>query len=177
MATLPHREAEGLASWLSQLLGVEIVPTSNFLNLTLGNPGQVIHPGLMYGLFADWNGATYQEDNIPRFYADATDKTGVFVDALSREIIAVARRIEESSAGNLHLTGVLAIHEWLRLSYPTQIGDASTIATSFRTLAHSRRGNRQCGKSPRGNTYQTSTTATSVRMFPSGLLSSRRSRR
>jgi len=135
MATLPHREAEGLVPWLSHLLGIEIVPTSNFLNLTLGNPGQVIHPGLMYGLFAEWNGAPYREDNIPRFYADATDKTGMFVEGLSREITAVARRIQESSAGKLELTGVLSIHDWLRLSYPTQIGDASTVATSFRTLA------------------------------------------
>lgn len=134
MAALPHRQADGLAPRVSALLGTRIVPTSNFLNLTLGNPGQIIHPGIMYGLFANWSGRPYREQDIPRFYADASDETGALVAQLSDEIMTVAREVEAESRGALDLSGVLPIHDWLRISYPTQIGDASTVATCFRTL-------------------------------------------
>ncbi len=132
MATLPHEEAPRVAAQLSGLLGTRIVSTSNFLNVTLGNPGQIIHPGLMYGLFADWSGEPYREEDIPRLYADASDKTGAFIEQLSGEVIAVAQAIG-GSGGKLDLSGVLPIHDWLRISYPTQTGDATTVATCFRT--------------------------------------------
>lgn len=133
MATMPSRHAVDAAPILSQILGTQIIPTGNFLNMTLGNPGQVIHPGLMYGLFGSWRGAHYAEDAIPKFYAHASDETGAFVEQLSADITAVARKIETQSAGALDLTGVLSIHKWLRISYPTQTADMSTAARCFRT--------------------------------------------
>lgn len=133
MATMPARHATGVAAMLSRIFGTRVVPTANFLNMTLGNPGQVIHPGLMYGFFASWPGTAYSDAQIPRFYADASDDTGAFVEQLSADIVAVARRIEIQSAGALDLSGVLSIHEWLRVSYPAQTGDTSTAATCFRT--------------------------------------------
>lgn len=133
MATLPHGEAPSVAAQLSSLIGIPIIPTPNFLNVTLGNPGQIIHPGLMYGLFADWSGEPYPEGDIPYFYADASDKTGVFVEQLSRETVAVAQIVWASSEGKLDVSGVLPIHDWLRTSYPTQTGDTTSVATCFRT--------------------------------------------
>jgi NAD/NADP octopine/nopaline dehydrogenase-like protein/F420-dependent NADP oxidoreductase-like protein len=133
MATMPSRHAPDVAAWLSHIFGTNIVPTHNFLNMTLGNPGQIIHPGLMYGFFGTWNGRVYREADIPKFYADASDSTGEFVGNLSSEILAVARAVESESANTLDLSGVLSIHEWLRVSYPTQTADTSTVATCFRT--------------------------------------------
>jgi hypothetical protein len=48
-------------------------------------------------------------------------------------VIAVAKEVEAKSYGSLDLSGVLSIHEWLRVSYPTQTKDARSVATCFRT--------------------------------------------
>lgn len=133
MATRPAKHACRIATILSDLLGTEIVPTDGFLNMTLGNPGQIVHPGLMYGLFHSWKGERYSEATIPRLYADATDEIGAFVHALSDDAVAVARKIESESASCLDLSGVLHVLEWLRISYPSQTADISTVATCFRT--------------------------------------------
>jgi hypothetical protein len=133
MATLPAKRASNVAKQLTPILGTEIVPTQNFLNMTLGNTGQVIHPGLMYGHFATWSGEEYRETEIPYFYAHASDHIGAFVEQLSADIVAVAEAIEAQSAGALDLSGVLSVHEWLRMSYPTQTADMRSTATCFRT--------------------------------------------
>jgi hypothetical protein len=133
MATLYCRAPSEVATWLSHVLGTEILPTQNFLNMTLGNPGQVIHPGLMYGFFAGWSGRAYPEEAIPRFYADASDTIGSFVEQLSWEIVRIAREVERRSDGVLDLTGVLPIHGWLKAAYPTQTADQTTVATCLRT--------------------------------------------
>jgi predicted dinucleotide-binding enzyme len=133
MAALPARRAPGIAALLMQILGVQVIPTNTFLSMTLGNPGQIIHPGLMYGLFRKWTGRRFAQDDVPYFYRDATDETGEFVEHLSADVCAVAARIEAASAGALNLSGVLGIHEWLCLSYPTQTADRSTVASCFRT--------------------------------------------
>jgi len=133
MAALPQRRAGEIAAQLTDLIGTNIVPTENFLNMTLGNPGQVVHPGILYGFFSNWTGERYTEDTIPHFYRDASDETGRVVEHLSDEIVAVARRIEARSSGVLDLSGVNSIHDWLKASYPAQTKDTSTVATCFRT--------------------------------------------
>ena len=132
-ATMPSRRAEEVTAELSTILGTQIVPTTSFLNMTLGNPGQVIHPGLMYGLFSQWSGEGYREDAVPYFYRDVSDQTGGFVGKLSDEIVTLAKTIEWRSGGTLDLSGVLPIHKWLRISYPTQTADVRSVATCFRT--------------------------------------------
>jgi len=51
MAAFPHKITYELASFLSRVLDLKIEPLSNMLTLTLANVGQIIHPGIMYGLF------------------------------------------------------------------------------------------------------------------------------
>lgn len=133
MAALPQRRAAEIAAMVSGLIGTSIVPTENFLNMTLGNPGQVVHPGILYGFFSNWAGERYTTQTIPYFYRDASDDTGRVVERLSDEIIAVAKRIEARSSGVLDLSGVNSIHDWLKASYPAQTEDMSTVATCFRT--------------------------------------------
>ena len=133
MAALPAKDGPGLAGRLSKLFGTSVVSTDGFVNLTLGNPGQYIHPGLMYGHFRDWNGERYTEDTIPMFYAEATDEMGHIVERLSFDAIAAAQRIEEESQGRLDLGDVAPVHEWLQSSYSHVTGDVTTVATCFRT--------------------------------------------
>jgi hypothetical protein len=133
LAALPAGRTADLAARLSEILGTHIVPAEGFLNLTLGNPGQFIHAGLMYGHFRLWRGEEYDEGGIPMLYAEATDEMGAIVERLSDDAISVARALEVKSGGALNLQSVIAVHEWLKASYSHVTGDTSTVATCFRT--------------------------------------------
>jgi NAD/NADP octopine/nopaline dehydrogenase, alpha-helical domain len=133
LASLPTDSVAYLARQLSQILGIRLVPTESFLSLTLGNPGQFIHPGLMYGHFHSWKGERYDEASIPMFYAGATDEMGEIVDRLSSEAIAVAAALKARSKGALSLRCVQSVHDWLRSSYADVTADSTTVAACFRT--------------------------------------------
>jgi hypothetical protein len=133
LAALPASDAGTIAARLSEILGTHVVPAEGFLNLTLGNPGQFIHPGLMYGHFRSWRGEEFDQDSIPMFYAEATDEMGVIVEGLSEDAIAVARAIEVSSGNAVSLHEVVPVHEWLRSSYAHVTEDLNTVGSCFRT--------------------------------------------
>lgn len=134
LAALPPADASSIAARLARILGTQVVATESFLSLTLGNPGQFIHSGLMYGHFRGWQGEEFDESRIPMLYAGATDKMGEIVERLSNEAIAVARKIEAQSGYALNLqAAMLPIHEWLTTAYGHVTQDISTVATCFRT--------------------------------------------
>jgi hypothetical protein len=133
LAASPSSDRNYLAARLSRILGTRVIPSKGFLNLTLGNPGQLIHPGLMYGHFNSWRGETYREAEIPMLYAEATDEMGEVVQALSDDAIAVARSIEEGSGKALELQEVAPVLEWLRCTYAHVTDDLTSVATCFRT--------------------------------------------
>jgi hypothetical protein len=133
LAATPASRAPELARALTALLGTRIEPTSSFVSLTLGNPGQFIHPGLMYGHFRAWRGEHYSESSVPRFYADATEEMGEIVESLSRDARAVAMEVERRSEGLLRVGGVSAAHEWLIAAYSHVTADTTSVARCFRT--------------------------------------------
>jgi predicted dinucleotide-binding enzyme len=134
LAALPASQAPTLAGRLSEMLGTRVLATASFLGLTIGNPGQIIHPGLMYSHFRSWQGEEYSEDRVPRLYAEATDEMGVLVERLSDDALATARALEAQSRGAFELQAVvLPIHEWLRTAYDHVTGDTSSVASCFRT--------------------------------------------
>jgi hypothetical protein len=132
LAALPGSAGVPLAEQLSRLLGTRVIPTDSFLGMTLGNPGQLIHPGLMYGHLRTWNGEEYDEDKIPLLYAQATDEIGDIVDRLSRDARAVTRQIEVEGGLDLR-QAVIPIHDWLRRVYGNVTADTSSVASCFRT--------------------------------------------
>lgn len=134
LAALPSIHAAPIARELARILGIRIIPTRSFLGMTLGNPGQFIHPGLMYGHFRSWSGEEYDEDSIPMLYAAATDEMGDLVERLSREALAVADRIDQWTGGALNLADVvLPAHDWLRRAYCHATSDMSGAGACFRT--------------------------------------------
>jgi hypothetical protein len=133
LASLPTQAAPWLARAMANLLATTVVAADSILNLTLGNPGQCIHPGLMYGHFHVWAGEEYTEESMPRFYAQASEEMGETVARLSAEAIAVAREVERSSGSGLDLQNVVPVIEWLRDSYSHVTDDTSTVGTCFRT--------------------------------------------
>jgi predicted dinucleotide-binding enzyme len=133
LASLPADSKRDLAPKLSQFFGTRIKPAASFLSLTLGNQGQLIHPGLMYGHFRSWSGERYDHESVPLLYAAATDQMGEIVERMSREAIAVAHALKARTEGALRLDRVQSVHDWLRTSYADVTADPSTVATCFRT--------------------------------------------
>lgn len=131
-AALPRGSTDDIARRMTRLLGTAITSLPNFLHLTLGNPSQIIHAGIMYAMFRG-SALTYQAQEIPRIYDQVDEAAARLLEAVSEDIVAVARAIEEASGGALDMSGVIPIYQWLTQSYPTQVGDKETLASCFRT--------------------------------------------
>jgi hypothetical protein len=134
LGALPASRAASIARQLGRILGTRVVQTESFVAMTLGNPGQFIHPGLMHGHFRSWRGEECGEDAIPLLFAHATEEMGELVERLSRDASAVADEIEHRSGGALNLRdAVPPIHDWLRRVYGHETADPRTVASCFRT--------------------------------------------
>jgi len=134
-AALPVAAAPAAMTAMSGIIGMEVAALPTFLDLTLGNTGQIIHPVGMYGLFGAWNDRVYAEEEIPAFYAGMDEETGRLLEAVSDEIVTVARALAVAAQGKLDLRGVLPIRTWLQTAYAHAIADASTLARAFSTNA------------------------------------------
>jgi hypothetical protein len=110
LAALPASDAAPIARKVARILGIRVIPTQSFLGMTVGNPGEFIHPGLMYGHFRGWSGEEYDEDSIPMLYPAATDEMGELVERLSREAVAIADRIDQWTGGVLSPSGCRRAH-------------------------------------------------------------------
>lgn len=129
-ATCPPEQANELASFLSSQLGLPLEPMGSFLSLTLAGTGQLIHPGVMYGLFKDWDGKLFEK--APLFYQGIDAQTADILQCLSDEIQYLRTCIEERYA-SIDLHTVRTLDEWLCMSYADDIEDTSSLQTYFVT--------------------------------------------
>lgn len=132
LAVRPPQAAAEAARALAGLFAVPMLPVSGFLALTLANTGQIIHPGIMYGLFHRWDGAPFWEDQVPLFYGGVNSETASVLRALSDEVQAVRVALEQTGAAP-DLSSVISLAVWLHRAYPGQIEDTGTLQTSFNT--------------------------------------------
>lgn len=132
VAADPVHLAPGLAAALSDLLQVQLAPAGTLLALTLANTGQIIHPGIMYGLFHDWDGRPFGEDEIPLFYGGVTPAIAAHLELMSAEVQAVAAALA-SHFPDQDWGGVLPLLAWCRRSYAHDIADPSDLHTCFTT--------------------------------------------
>jgi len=130
LAAWPRIYAAEVAALLSDLLGVRICPISSFLSLTLASTGQLIHPGVMYGLFCGWDGRPF--DEAPLFYQGIEATTAHILQQLSHEVQLLRTRLEERFP-DLDLSAVLPLDDWLRRAYGANIGDCSSLLNCFVT--------------------------------------------
>ncbi|MCR4440730.1 MAG: NAD/NADP octopine/nopaline dehydrogenase family protein [Peptococcaceae bacterium] len=130
-ASLPANQAAVLCDALQDLLGLPVLPMPNMLAVSLANMGQVIHPGIMYGLFRQWDGQPFPENRIPLFYQGVTEEMCGILERLSFEILEIKAVLEKD--GGFDLTGVTGIREWIINSYRGSIEDSSTLMKCFNT--------------------------------------------
>ncbi len=126
----PAHLAPVISARLQELLGITINPITSFLSLMLADTGQLIHPGIMYGLFHEWDGRPYDKHRL--FYQGVDDRIAVILQQMSDEI-QMLRTALQGYFPALDLSAVRPLNEWLQRSYRTNIVDGSTLQTSFAT--------------------------------------------
>ncbi|NLF12579.1 MAG: hypothetical protein GX597_12400 [Anaerolineaceae bacterium] len=129
VASRPAVEIGAIVPILERMLGLRVGAAATLLALTLANTGQIIHPGIMYGLFARWDGTTFGRDEVPLFYQGLSEEGAATLAALSDDVQAIRARLE----GALDLTAVRPLDTWLRHSYGEAIADASSLHSAFVT--------------------------------------------
>jgi hypothetical protein len=132
MAVFPHKITSELASFLTQLLDLKIEPLPNMLTLSLANVGQIIHPGIMYGLFKGKEELKYRKEEIPLFYQGVTKEISETLRVMSDEILVLTKEIKNIDKST-NLNHVSGLKDWLIYSYKDSIEDKSTLQSCFVT--------------------------------------------
>ena len=132
LAAVDANVTAAVADMVGEMIQVPLNPIDNFLALTLANTGQIIHPGIMYGLFSAWDGQPFTAEQAPLFYGGVDDITARVLQTMSEEVQLICRSLEQASPG-LDLSSVAVVGEWLLRSYPGQIDDTSSLRTAFNT--------------------------------------------
>lgn len=128
IAAWPPTQAPVIAARLQQLLDVPLAQVASFLSLTLADTGQIIHPGIMYGLFHDWDGSPYSSRQP--FYQGVDDAIARLLEQMSVEIQNLRSTLEKNYPG-LDLSAVRRLSDWLLRSYRATISDPSTLQSCF----------------------------------------------
>jgi hypothetical protein len=132
VAAHPATDTVRVAGLLTVLFKTRFSPLPNTLSVSLGNIGQVIHPGIMYGLLRDYSGEVWTEEQIPLFYQGVDEAAAGILSRLGAEITMLARRLEDF-APQLDLSAVQGVYDWLVTSYPHSIADRTSLRAAFNT--------------------------------------------
>jgi hypothetical protein len=132
MAVFPHKITSELAFFLTKLLDLKIEPLPNMLTLSLANVGQIIHPGIMYGLFKGKEELKYRKEEIPLFYQGVTKEISETLKVMSDEILVLTKEIKNIDK-SIDLNHVLGLKDWLIYSYKESITDKSSLQSCFVT--------------------------------------------
>ena len=112
---------------LQQMLGLRVDAAASLLALTLANTGQLIHPGIMFGLFVAWDGVPFEAP--PLFYQGLDEEGAGLLAGLSDEVQAIRARLGAA----LDLSAVRPLKEWLVRAYGEAIADPSSLRSAFVT--------------------------------------------
>ncbi len=124
VSTLPETLSAALAVDLSELFRLPLTPLPAFLDITLSAANQILHPGILYGLLADWDGAPFAEP--PLAYEDTSAATAAVLQALSDELQSIRAALQRNLP-DLDLSVVRPLDEEIRRACPGQIADERTL--------------------------------------------------
>ncbi|NOZ51203.1 MAG: hypothetical protein GXP37_14350 [Chloroflexi bacterium] len=130
LSSYPAANRHDIAATLSDLLDIKLKPIPSFLALTLANTGQLIHPGIMYGLFHDWNGVPLTAAEAPDFYTSISEEIADRLQVMSEEVQAICRALEAKLPG-VDLSMVLSLQDWLQTAYESNLADDSSLHKCF----------------------------------------------
>jgi len=131
--TPPAKTPKAFAS-LQGLLGVfpNVAYSPNNLGISLRNPGAVIHPGVMYGRWCPekWDGNPLEEK--PLFYQGVEEFSEGVLLALTGEVQAIKKKMEELVPG-LDLKDAVDLKQWYMDCYAGQMTDTSSLRGCMNT--------------------------------------------
>jgi hypothetical protein len=130
LAAWPAARAASIAERLGDLLDIRLDPAADFLCLTLAGTGQLIHPGIMYGQFYEWDGQPLEEG--PLFYQGVDAGTAAILEQMSAEVQDLRLALQQRFP-SLDFSAVRPLAEWLQRSYPDDILDFSSLQAMFNT--------------------------------------------
>lgn len=93
IAALPAGRVNEIAATLEALLHTRVVPTGNYLNVTLSTSNPIMHPARLYALFRDWQPGGRCYDRCPGFYRDWDDLSTVLYLRCDDELHAICRAL------------------------------------------------------------------------------------
>jgi len=132
-ASLPRKEIEEKAKVFSTLLGMDVIPYQSMLELSLANTGQLIHPGIMYSVFADRLGEIFpSEATVPLFYASVDDEAAEFLSRMSDEVLTIKDTVEQKRPG-FKMPSFVHLSQWLLEAYGDDIKGTANLARMFQT--------------------------------------------
>ena len=132
LAAFPHKITFKLANILTRLFNLKIEPLPNMLTLSLANIGQILHPGIMYGLFKGNEGRRYRKEEIPLFYHGVTKETAQILEEMSNEILILTKEIQKKNK-YIDLSNVFHVEDWLINSYRDSIQDKRSLQSCLVT--------------------------------------------
>mmetsp|Transcript_63921 Transcript_63921/g.187496 ORF Transcript_63921/g.187496 Transcript_63921/m.187496 type:complete len:893 (-) Transcript_63921:164-2842(-) len=137
-SVMPSARGAQATAMLQGLLGVfpGIIRSQSLVGVCLRGSNMLLHPGIMYGRWCQeegqWDGE--QLDEKPLFYQGVDDFTEGVLLALSGEVQAVRRKLEEAVPG-LDLWDAVPLRQWYLDSYAGQMADTSSLGSCMRTNA------------------------------------------
>jgi hypothetical protein len=132
LAVFPQNKVEAVIQQLAFIAGVAFKPVGSFLALSLANTGQLIHPGIMYGLCHGRESDVFLAEEIPLFYQNVDGHTAAVLQALSDEVQRIADALT-ARLPQFNRAPVVSLFEWLLRAYPDDIQDKSTLRSAFVT--------------------------------------------
>eukprot|EP00932_Pfiesteria_piscicida_P020390 SRR837773.7194.p1 GENE.SRR837773.7194~~SRR837773.7194.p1 ORF type:complete len:434 (+),score=90.13 SRR837773.7194:157-1302(+) len=135
------------------LLGMEpiIMEMPNVMSISLGNPGQVVHPGITYSRWKDWDGKPLPKK--PLFYHGADEFCAGVLLGMSDDIQAICQKLAAIDSG-YDTSQVRTIFEWYMDSYSQSCQDTSSLQKAMVTnsaydgLCHPMKGAEDTGYTP-----------------------------
>ncbi|MBC7542237.1 MAG: NAD/NADP octopine/nopaline dehydrogenase family protein [Candidatus Sericytochromatia bacterium] len=129
IATLAQDRVQHVADLMAALTGAAAFDLGSFLQITLNPGNQLLHPGIMYSLFRDWQGEALPWAEAPLFYEGLSEAGAGILSDLSDELQAIRAAVEAAQPG-LSLEAVLP----LQMSVLGTYGDLIPDQTSLRTI-------------------------------------------
>ena len=128
--TIPSQRAEEVSDLLSNLLKMPVVDAQNFLQITLNPGNQLLHPGIMYSMFHDWNGVPLSE--VPLFYEDITEDAAEILQQMSDELMSLRWGLEQKIP-HLNLFAVAPLAISIQQGYGSAVRDNLNLRTTIST--------------------------------------------
>ncbi|CEM01810.1 unnamed protein product [Vitrella brassicaformis CCMP3155] len=130
IAVSPSKDGREVARILQQLMDIPFKAHGSLLAMALSAPCNWVHPAVMYGHFAEWDGKPFPRSKVPLFYHDITQDTADMLERLDDEYRQLKTQLEQRCP-LLDLSAIKPTKELLMEYYHGKITDESTTLSCF----------------------------------------------